>query len=136
MRKFAEKPPMIVVSGSCIDFNKERQKIMEFIGNLEWGIHSKSKCECSSNGKAMGWEFFNIYFDSEFVEKLLDVYPEIQKQDANMIEQKFVLWLEKQLKKTKLEYHLRLSDVPYEATHGFRLDPENYRDDSELEKLR
>jgi len=35
-----------------------------------------------------------------------------------------------------LEYFLKLSDVPYEPTSGFRLDPEYYRDDSELEKLR
>jgi hypothetical protein len=26
--------------------------------------------------------------------------------------------------------------VPYDNTQGFRLDPENYRDDDELEKLR
>jgi hypothetical protein len=132
----AVKPPMIVISGSCINFDKERQKIIEFIGELEWGIHSKSDCECSSNGSALGWDFFQIYFDPEFVEGLLDVYPDIGKEEGNMIEQQFVLWISKQLKKRKLEYHLKLSDVPYEQTQGFRLNPENYRDDSELEKLR
>lgn len=132
----AVKPPMIVISGSCINFDKERQKIIEFIGELEWGIHSKSNCECSSNGSALGWDFFQIYFDPEFVERLLDVYPDIGKEEGNMIEQQFVLWISKQLKKRKLEYHLKLSDVPYEQTQGFRLNPENYRDDSELEKLR
>jgi hypothetical protein len=136
-RKFARKPPMVVVSGSCINFEKERQKIMEFIGELEWGVHTKSKCECSSTGKAMGWDFFQIYFDSDFIEKLLDIYPDIEKEEGHMIEQQFVLWFDKQLKKKKnLEYHLRLSDVPYESTFGFRLNPENYRNDAELEKLR
>jgi hypothetical protein len=53
-----------------------------------------------------------------------------------MVEQQFVLWISKQLKKRNLEYYLKLSDVPYDYTQGFRLDPENYRDDSELEKLR
>jgi len=132
----AVKPPMIVISGSCVNFEKERQKIIEFIGELEWGIHSKSNCECSSNGSALGWDFFQIYFDPEFVERLLDVHPDIGKEEGNMIEQQFVLWISKKLKKRKQEYHLKLSDVPYEDTQGFRLNPENYRDDSELEKLR
>ncbi|MEO9321256.1 MAG: hypothetical protein ABI361_11330 [Nitrososphaera sp.] len=135
-RKHAEKPPMIIVAGSCINFEKERQKIMEFIGRLEWGVHTKSKCECSSSGAALGWEFFQIYFDQEFVEQLIEVHPEIMKQEGTQIEQRFVLWLNKKLKKEKLEYYLKLSEVPREAVGGFRLDPENYRDDSELEKLR
>lgn len=135
-RKPVERPGMIVVSGSCQNFNKERPKIMEFINMLEWGARIKSQCECSSTGNAMGWEFFQIYFDPVFVEKLLDIYPDIQKQEANVIEERFVLWLSKQMRKKKLDYYLKLSDVPYEATKGFRLNPEAYRDDSELEKLR
>lgn len=130
------KSPMIVISGSCINFNKERQKIMEFIGELEWGVHAKSNCECSSNGSALGWDFFQILFDPEFVERLLDVHPDIRKEEGNMLEQQFVLWISKQFKKRNVEYYLKLSDVPYDSTGGFRLDPENYRDDSELEKLR
>jgi hypothetical protein len=129
-------PPMIIVQGSCADFNKERSKIMEFIGSLEWGVHTKTRCECSSSGKALGWDFFHIYFQPEFVEELLDVYPEIQKQEGNDLEQRFVLWLNKQLKKSKQKYYLKLSDVPHAEPKGFRLDPEAYRDDSELEKLR
>lgn len=127
---------MIVISGSCINFNKEREKIIEFIGELEWGVHTKSNCECSSNGSALGWDFFHILFDPEFVERLLDVHPDILKEEGHMLEQQFVLWISKQFKKRNLEYYLKLSDVPYDTTGGFRLDPENYRDDSELEKLR
>jgi len=127
---------MIIVQGSCTNFEKERSKIMEFIGKLEWGVHLKSKFECSSSGKALGWDFFHMEFDPEFVEKLLDVYPEIQKQEGNDLEQCFVLWLNKQMKKSKLEYYLKLRDVPREAVKGFRLNPDSYRDDSELEKLR
>jgi hypothetical protein len=135
-RKLAQKPPMIVVSGSCLDFRKERLKIMQFIGELEWGAHTKSECEVSSNGKAMGWDFFQIYFDPAFVERLLEVYPDIEKEEGHMIEQEFVLWLSKQLRKRNLEYYLKLSDAPYENTRGFRLNPEYYRDDKELEELR
>jgi hypothetical protein len=127
---------MIVIAGSCLHFEKERQKIMEFIGELEWGVHTKSKFECSSTGSAMGWEFFQIYFDPDFIEKLIEVHPGIEKEEGHMIEQQFVLWLSKQLKKKKLEYYLKLSDVPYESTNGFRLNPDYYRDDKELEKLR
>lgn len=109
---------------------------MEFIGQLEWGAHTKSECECSSTGSAMGWEFFQIYFDPDFIEKLIEVHPDIEKEEGHMIEQQFVQWLSKQLKKKKMEYYLKLSDVPYEMTNGFRLNPDYYRDDKELEKLR
>ena len=57
---------MIVISGSCINFERERQKLMEFIGELEWGAHVRSKCECSSNGSAMGWDLSQIFFDLDF----------------------------------------------------------------------
>jgi hypothetical protein len=40
------------------------------------------------------------------------------------------------MKRSKLQYYLKLRDVPYEEVKGFRLNPEAYRDDSELEKLR
>jgi hypothetical protein len=135
-RKFAQKPSRIVISGSCINFNKEREKILEFVGELEWGLHQKTECECSSTGKTMGWDFFQIYFDSEFVEALLQLHPEIEKEEGSIIEQQFAFWLEKQFKKRNLEYYLKLSEVPYESTYGFRLNPEYYRDDKELEELR
>jgi hypothetical protein len=135
-RKYAEKPPMIVISGSCLDFDNERPRIMEFIGELEWGAHTKSDCEVSSTGKALGWDFFQIYFDQNFVEKLIEVYPDIQKEEGHMLEQEFVFWLSKQLKKRNLEYYLKLADVPYEQTGGFRLDPNLYRDEKELDDLR
>ena len=127
---------MIVICGSCIRFDKEREKIMEFIGELEWGAHTRSNCECSSDGSALGWDFFRLYFSPEFVERLLEVYPDIEKEEGNMIEQQFVLWISKMLKRKKLDYFLKLKDVPYENTQGFRLNPENYRDDRELERLR
>lgn len=54
-----------------------------------------------------------------------------------MIEQQFVLWLSRQFrKKINSDYHLRLSEVPYEHTRGFRLNPEYYRYDDQLEELR
>lgn len=136
-RKFAERPPEIIVQGACPNFEKERLKIMDFIRTLEMGAHEKDKIECSSNGKkALGWDFFYLHFDPDFVGKLLDLYPEIQKEEGNDIEQCFVLWLGKRMKKSKLEYYLKLTDVPREGVTGFRLNPENYRDDSDLEKLR
>jgi len=58
------------------------------------------------------------------------------KEEGSMIEQQFVLWFGRQLRRRKLEYHLKLSDVPYESTSGFRLNPEYYRDEKELEDLR
>ncbi|HET8792915.1 MAG TPA: hypothetical protein VFM31_03900 [Nitrososphaeraceae archaeon] len=136
MKKFAEKPPMIIISGSCLNFDKERKKIVEIIEGLQIFVSSQTRCEVSSNGTALGWEFFQIYFDPLFVEKLVLHFPDISKEEGTTLEQQFVLWLIKQFKKRKLNYYFKLNDIPYENTKGFRLNPENYRDDSLLEDLR
>jgi hypothetical protein len=136
-KRYGETVSMLIISGSCIDFDNERQKIMDFIGGLELATRTKSQCQCYTDGKkTLGWDFFEISVSSDFVEKLRDLYPDINKQESHTIEQRFVLWLDKQMKKKKLEYHLKLREVPFEVSKGFRLNPKNYRDDSELEKLR
>jgi hypothetical protein len=136
LRKFSEKPPTIIISGSCLNFDKERKKIIELIEYLQFSVRSQINCEVSSNGAALGWDFFNIYFDLSLIEKLREHFPEISKEEGITLEQQFVLWLIKQFKKRNMDYHLKLSDIPYENTKGFRLDPNNYRDDNLLEDLR
>ena len=136
LRKFAEKPPSIVISGSCLNFDKERKRIIELIEYLQFSVSSEINCEVSSNGAALGWDFFNIYFDLSLMEQLIVNFPEISEEEGITFEQRFVLWLTKQFKRRNLDYHLKLSDIPYETTKGFRLDPNNYRDDSLLEDLR
>lgn len=129
---------MFVLSGSCIDFEKERPKIMHFITTLESATRSKSQCKCYSDGKkALGWDFFLLEMDEIFVDKLRDIYPEIEKQEAGSMEERFALWMNKQLKKmANMDFHLKLSDVPQENTKGFRLNPEHFRDKTDLEDLR
>jgi hypothetical protein len=129
---------MFVLSGSCIDFEKERPKIMHLIATLESATSSQSKCRCYSDGKkALGWDFFLLEMDETFVDKLRDIYPEIEKQEAGSMEERLALWMNKQLKKmAKIDYHLKLSDVPQEKTKGFRLSPEHFRDKTNLEDLR
>ncbi len=129
---------VFVLSGSCIDFEKERPKIMHFIATLESAARSQSKCKCYSDGKkALGWDFFLLELDENFVDKLRDLYPDIQKQEAGTVEEQFALWMNKQLKKTaNTDFHLKLSDVPQEKTKGFRLNPEHFRDKTSLEDLR
>jgi hypothetical protein len=129
---------MFVLSGSCTDFEKERPKIMHFITTLESATRSQSKCKCYSDGKkALGWDFFLLEMDEIFVDKLRDIYPEIEKQEAGSMEERFALWMNKQLKKmANIDYHLKLSDVPQEKTKGFRLSPEHFRDKTNLEDLR
>ena len=136
LKKFVEKPPSIVISGSCLNFDKERKKIIEFLEYLQFSVSSEINCEVSSNGAALGWDFFNIYFDLSLMEQLIVNFPEISDEEGITFEQRFVLWLTKQFKRRNLDYHLKLSDIPYENTKGFRLDPNNYRDDSLLEDLR
>ena len=127
---------MIIISGSCLNFDKERKKIIELIEYLQFSVSSQINSEVSSNGAALGWDFFNIYFDISLIEKLREHFPEISKEEGITLEQQFVLWLIKQFKRRNMDYHLKLSDIPYENTKGFRLDPNNYRDDNLLEDLR
>jgi antitoxin component of MazEF toxin-antitoxin module len=129
---------VFVLSGSCTDFEKERPKILQFIGSLESAVRTQSKSKCYSDGKkALGWDFFQLEMDENFVDKLRDIYPDIKKQEAASVEEQFALWMNKQLKKiAKVDYHLKLSDVPHEKTNGFRLNPEHFRDKSNLEDLR
>ena len=135
-KKYAEKPLMVLISGSCLDFEKEREYIMELVGELEWGCHYQSKFECSSVGKTMGWDFFNLYFEMEFITTLSQIHPKMLKEEGNILEQQFLLWLEKRFKKMKKEYYLKLVETPYEVSKGFRIDPESYRTEETLWDLR
>jgi hypothetical protein len=68
---------------------------------------------------------------------LRDIYPDIEKQEAGSMEERFALWMNKQLKKmVDMDFHLKLSDVPQEKIKGFRLDPEHFRDKTNFEDLR
>jgi Cell division protein 48 (CDC48), N-terminal domain len=129
---------MFVLSGSCIDFDKERPKIMHFISTLESATRTQSKSKCYSDGKkALGWDFFLLEIDEMFVDKLRDIYPDIEKQEAGSMEERLALWMNKQLKKVAhMDFHLKLKDVPQENIKGFRLDPEQFRDKTNLEDLR
>jgi hypothetical protein len=129
---------MFVLSGSCIDFEKERPKLVHFVTTLESATRSQSKYKCYSDGKkALGWDFFLLEIEEVFVDKLRDLYPDIEKQEAGSMEERFALWMNKQLKKmVDMDFHLKLSDVPQEKIKGFRLDPEHFRDKTNFEDLR
>ncbi len=135
-KKVAEKSPMVLISGSCLNFRKEREYIMELVGELEWGCHYQSKFECSSVGKTMGWDFFNLYFELDFITTLSQVHPKMLKEEGNILEQQFLLWLGKQFKGKKKDYHLKLVETPYNVSNGFRIDPESYRTEETLWDLR
>jgi hypothetical protein len=129
--------PIFMLSGSCIGFEKERPKLMAFMTMLESAAHAKSRCRCYSDGKkALGWDFFLLEVDQKFVEILRDLYPDMDKQEAGTLEERFALWINKRLNKAKLEFHLKLNDVPQEKVGGFRLNPEHFRDKNDLEGLR
>ncbi len=136
-RKSAEKEPMVLISGSCLNFNKERAEIMDMIGELEWGAHYESRCECSSDGKkVMGWDFFHIYLETEFIKELSQIHPKMLKEEGIMIEQQFVFWLDKQFQKRKKNFYLKLVETPFEKSRGFRLNPDHYRTEETLSDLR
>jgi hypothetical protein len=80
--------------------------------------------------------FFNLYFEMEFITTLSQVHPKMLKEEGNILEQQFLLWLEKQFKRMKKDYHLKLVETPYEVSKGFRIDPEYYRTEETLWDLR
>ena len=127
----------VTFAGSCIDFEKERANIMEFVGTLEFAVRSKSQCRCYTDGKkTLGWDFFHLELDTEFIQKMIEVYPDIEKEEGSTFEQRLALWMNKQLKNMRLEYNLKLKDVPQQKIKGFRLDPESFRGEKGLDDLR
>ena len=136
MPKTFANGPTLMISGSCINFDKERIRIIEHINELELISHTKTDYEVSSEGSSLGWDFFRIYFEQNFVERISEIFPEMQKEVGDTLEQRFVIWLSKRFKKRKLDYYLKLEEIPYEKTLGFRLDPENYRNEEDLVDLR
>jgi hypothetical protein len=128
----------IIITGSCIDFEKERPKIVEFLKLLENEVHlNHNYCKCYANGKkTLGWDFFDIAVDLRLVQRLIEIHPEINKQEAASLEERFALWLHAKIKKRKLDYHLKVREIPYEAVSGFRLNPNDFRNKEDMENLR
>jgi len=128
----------IIITGSCINFEKERPRIMEFLKSLEKEVHlDNNYYKCYTSGKkTLGWDFFEISIDTRLVQKLIEIHPEINKQEAITLEERFVLWLDAKIKKRKLDYYLKVSEVPYESVNGFRLNPNDYRDIEDMENMR
>ncbi len=128
----------IIINGSCINFDKERPKIMEYLGSLQKEVHMDSiYYKCYANGKkTLGWDFFEISVDSRLVKKLFEIHPEINKQEAASIEERFVLWLYAKFRKRKLDYHMKVSEIPYESVTGFRLNPNDFRNIEDMESMR
>jgi len=128
----------IIITGSCLDFEKERPKIAEFLKLLENEVHlNHDYCKCYANGKkTLGWDFFDIAIDLRLVQRLIEIHPEINKQEAASMEERFALWLHAKVKKRKLDYHLKIREIPYEAVSGFRLNPNDFRNKEDMENLR
>ena len=120
----------IIINGSCINFDKERPKIMEYLGSLQKEVHMDSiYYKCYANGKkTLGWDFFHVALDLRLVQRLIEIHPEINKQEAASIEERFVLWLHAKFRKRKLDYHMKVSEIPYESVTGFRLNPNDFQE--------
>lgn len=129
--------PCLLISGCCIDFDKERDKIMDYLASLEMELHTTNASKCYSEGKkTLGWDFFIVSIPLSMLEKLAEIHPEINKKEGVTLEQRFVLWLAGRMKSRKLEYHLKLSEIPFESVSGFRLNPKNYHDPNEMNNLK
>jgi hypothetical protein len=110
---------------------------MDYLSALQKEVHMKDKCKCYSDGKkTLGWDFFRIALPLQLVDKISQIHPEINKREGATLEHRFVLWLSDRMKKRKLEYHLKMIEIPFESVSGFRLDPKNYHDPNELNNLK
>jgi predicted AAA+ superfamily ATPase len=111
---------------------------MEFLRSLEKEVHlDNNYCRCYTSGKkTLGWDFFEISVDSRLVKKLIEIHPEINKQESASLEERFVLWLHAKFKKSKLNYYLKVNEIPYESVTGFRLNPNDFRDVEDMENMR
>jgi hypothetical protein len=70
-------------------------------------------------------------------QKSFDVYTDIQKQEGSGdIEQRFVLWLHKRLKKSQAGILFKVGLHAMRSYKVFHVNPETYRNDSELKKPR
>ena len=129
--------PRLLISGCCINFEKERDKIMDYLSSLEMETHVANACKCYSEGKkTLGWDFFIVSIPLQILDKLAEIHPEINKNEGTTLEQRFILWLSGRMRSRKLEYHLKLSEIPYESVNGFRLNPKNYHDPNEMNNLK
>ena len=104
MRKIVKRGPTVVLSGSCIDFESERKNIISMIKDFEKIVGKRFKHEVSSTGNSMGWDFFEIYLETDFILALFDFYPEMTNYEGTTIEEQFVLWIKEKLKKRNMDY--------------------------------
>jgi hypothetical protein len=129
--------PRLLISGCCINFDKERDNITDYLSSLEMEMHVANACKCYSEGKkTLGWDFFTVSIPLQLLEKLVEIHPEINNNEGITLEQRFVLWLSGRMRSRKLEYHLKVSEIPYESVNGFRLNPKNYHDPNEMNNLK
>ena len=121
--------PSLIISGSCINFEKEHQRILEQLKSLQLEVHIEDVVfQCYSDGeKTLGWDFFQISIDPVLINRLIEIHPEINKNDGMTPEERFVPWLSSRFKRTNQEYYLKVKQIPFEGTQGFRLDPQKYR---------
>ena len=131
--------PTLIISGSCINFEKERQTILGQLKSLQLEVHIEDDVvfQCYSDGeKTLGWDFFLISIDPLLIDRLLEIHPEINKNDGMTPEERFVPWLSSRFKRVNKEYYLKVKQIPFESTQGFRLDPQKYRVIDESDEMK
>ena len=131
--------PTLIISGSCINFEKELPRILDQLRSLQLEVHIEddSIFRCYSDGeKTLGWDFFQISIDPTIIDRLLEIHPEINKNDGKTLEEKFVPWLSSRFRRRNQEYYLKVKQIPFESTQGFRLDPQKYREIDERDNMK
>ena len=131
--------PTLIISGSCINFEKELPRILDQLRSLQLEVHIEDDAifRCYSDGeKTLGWDFFQISIDPIIIDRLLEIHPEINKNDGMTPEEKFVPWLSSRFRRRNQEYYLKVKQIPFESTQGFRLNPQKYREIDESDNMK
>ena len=96
-----------MITGSCQNFEKERGKIIKFIGDSELGAKTKVEYQCYSTGISMGWEFFELCLDPDLVYSLFSIFPDMKKKKVQCWSSSLSTGFPSSLRSEKLEYYLR-----------------------------
>ena len=82
---------------STLDYESDRKRIESIIAEVEWGLHGKSALEIGEPSKYLGWTFFKISLDIDFIVKMAEVYESFMSAKGWTHYEKFENWLNTKL---------------------------------------
>lgn len=82
---------------STLDYESDRRRIESVIASVERGLHDKSSLEIGEPSKYLGWTFFTISLNTDFMVKMAEVYEGFMNAEGWTHYEKFENWLKAKL---------------------------------------